>query len=75
LLLVGDRDFVRIEHVVETYRRLPNAALAVIPDSGHFALFSEPERVLPIVMHFFDEPLRRTPVATARMGFHPGETR
>jgi pimeloyl-ACP methyl ester carboxylesterase len=75
LLLVGDRDFVRLEHVVETYRLLPNAELAVIPDAGHFALFSEPERVLPIVTHFLDKPARRAPVATAALGYHPGETR
>jgi pimeloyl-ACP methyl ester carboxylesterase len=75
LLLVGDRDFVRLEHVVETYRLLPNAELAVIPDAGHFALFSEPERVIPIVTHFFDKPARRPPVATAQMGYHPNETR
>jgi pimeloyl-ACP methyl ester carboxylesterase len=61
--------------VVETYRLLPNAELAVIPDAGHFALFSEPERVLPIVTHFFDESAHRPPVATAAMGFQPGETR
>ena len=75
LLLVGDRDFVRLEHVVETYRLLPNAELAVIPDAGHFALFSEPERVIPIVTHFFDKAAQRPPVATAAMGWHPGETR
>ena len=75
LLLVGDRDFVRLEHVVETYRLLPNAELAVIPDAGHFALFSEPERVMPIVTHFLDKPARRPPVATSQMGYHPGETR
>lgn len=75
LLLAGDRDFVRLEHVVATLRILPNAELAVIPDAGHFALFSEPERVLPIVMRFFDSLAPRAPVATARMGYHPGETR
>jgi pimeloyl-ACP methyl ester carboxylesterase len=75
LLLVGDRDFVKIEHVVDTFRLLPNAELAVLPDAGHFALFSEPERVLPIVTHFFDKPALRPPVATAAIGWHPGETR
>jgi pimeloyl-ACP methyl ester carboxylesterase len=75
LLVVGDRDFVRVEHVVEASRLLPNAELAVIPDAGHFALFSEPERVIPIVTHFFDKPAKRSPVATAAMGYHPGETR
>ncbi len=75
LLLVGDRDFVRLEHVVETYRLLPNAELAVIPDAGHFALFSEPDRVMPIVAHFLDKPAQRAPVATGQLGYHPGETR
>jgi pimeloyl-ACP methyl ester carboxylesterase len=75
LILLGDRDFVRLEHAVETLKLIPNAELAVIPDAGHFALYSEPERVIPIVQHFLEKPERRTPVATAGMGYHPGETR
>ena len=75
LIALGDRDFVRVEHAVETMTRLPNAELAVIPDAGHFALFSEPERVIPVVRHFLEKPARRAPVATAGSGYHPGETR
>lgn len=45
LIPVGDRDFVRLEHAVETFRRIPNAELAVISNAGHLALFSEPGRV------------------------------
>ena len=75
LIALGDRDFVRVEHAVETLRRIPNAELAVVPDAGHFALQSEPERVIPIVQHFLEKPEKRTPVATAGMGFRPGETR
>ena len=75
LILVGDRDFVRVEHAVASFRQIPNAELAVIPDAGHFALFSEPERVIPIVKHFLEKPAHEIPVATSRTGYHPGETR
>jgi len=75
LLMVGDRDFVRLEHVVETYRAIPGAELAVIPDAGHFALYSEPHRVMPIVQHFLEKPATRSPVAHAGLGYHPGTSR
>ncbi len=75
LIALGDFDFVRLEHAVETVNRMPNAELAVIPDAGHFALFSEPERVIPVVKHFLEKPAKRIPVSTAATGYHPGETR
>lgn len=75
LIILGDHDFVRLEHALQTFRRVPNAELAVIPDAGHFALFSEPERVIPVVRHFLEKPLRRIPIATGESGFHPNETR
>lgn len=75
LIALGDRDFVRLDHAVETMNRIPNAELAVIPDAGHFALFSEQQRVIPIVQHFLEKPASRRPVATAGMGYRPGETR
>ncbi|HEY4218122.1 MAG TPA: alpha/beta hydrolase [Gemmatimonadaceae bacterium] len=75
LIMVGDRDFVRVTHAVEAFELIPNAELAVIPDAGHFALFSEPERVIPMVKHFFEKSESRGPVATAGMRYHPGETR
>ena len=53
----------------------PNAELAVVPDSGLFALYSEREKVIPIVQHFLEKSDTRIPVATAGMGFDPGETR
>jgi pimeloyl-ACP methyl ester carboxylesterase len=75
LILLGDRDFVRLEHAVATVKLIPNAELAVIPSASHFALFSEPERVLPIVKHFLEKPGKSIPLATAETGYHPGETR
>jgi pimeloyl-ACP methyl ester carboxylesterase len=75
LIIVGDHDFVRVEHAVETVKLIPNAELAVIPDASHFVIFSEQERVIPIVQHFLEKPAKDIPLATAKTGYHPGETR
>jgi pimeloyl-ACP methyl ester carboxylesterase len=75
LIALGDHDFVRLEHAVETMKRIPKAELAVIPSASHFALFSEPERVIPIVQHFLEKPEKSIPLATAATGYLPGETR
>jgi pimeloyl-ACP methyl ester carboxylesterase len=75
LIVLGDHDFVRLEHAVETLRLIPNAELAVIPGAGHFALFSEPMRVIPVIENFLKKPEKKIPIATAEAGYHPGETR
>jgi pimeloyl-ACP methyl ester carboxylesterase len=75
LIALGDKDFVRVEHALEAYELIPNAELAVIPDAGHFLLFSEQERLVPVVKHFLEKPENRLRVATAGAGYQPGETR
>lgn len=42
LIVVCDRDFVRVEHTLESSKLMPNAELAVIPDAGHFVLSPNP---------------------------------
>jgi pimeloyl-ACP methyl ester carboxylesterase len=75
LVILGDYDFVRLEHAVETLKLIPSAELAVIPSASHFALFSEPERVIPIVKHFLEKAEKSIPLATAESGYYPGVTR
>jgi pimeloyl-ACP methyl ester carboxylesterase len=75
LIVQGDHDFVRLEHSVETVKLIPRAELAVIPSASHFALSSEPERVIPVVKHFLEKSANQLPLATANVGYHPGETR
>jgi pimeloyl-ACP methyl ester carboxylesterase len=75
LIIQGDQDFVRLEHSVEIVRLIPHAELAVIPNASHFALSSEQGRVLPIIKHFLEKPEKQIPLATANVGYHPGETR
>jgi pimeloyl-ACP methyl ester carboxylesterase len=75
LVALGDHDFVRLEHAVESFRRIPGADLAVIPDAGHFVMYSEPNRLNSVLTHFFDKPEMTSPIATAATGYRPGETR
>lgn len=49
LLVVGDTDFVRLEHVVEMHGLIPDSALAVLPDSTHMDVIARPELLLPAV--------------------------
>ena len=74
-IALGDRDFVWLEHAVESFNLIPNAELAVIPDAGHFTLSSEPNKVIPAIKNFLERPEIGIPVATARTGYHPGQTR
>jgi len=75
LIALGDHDWLRPEHMVDMYRLIPNAELAVIPDAGHFVLYEDPDRLLPIVARFFDAPVSSLPFATPGTGYHPGVTR
>lgn len=75
LIIVGDHDFVRVEHAVDAFRLIPNAELAVIPSASHFVVYSEQERIIPVVRHFLEKPEKEIPLATAEAGYHPGETR
>jgi pimeloyl-ACP methyl ester carboxylesterase len=38
LVMVGDNDIVRTEHAVELYRLIPDAKLAVLPDTDHIGI-------------------------------------
>jgi pimeloyl-ACP methyl ester carboxylesterase len=60
LILCGDLDIVRPEHAVETFRLIPNSRLAILPDTGHMALMSRTEWLVPMVHAFlFMDPPRR----------------
>jgi pimeloyl-ACP methyl ester carboxylesterase len=52
LLLLGDRDVVRPEHAVWLYRTLPDARLAILPDTDHMAIVQRAEVVHTLVEAF-----------------------
>ena len=53
LLVVGDRDaFVPLEQAVAMYRLIPNAELAVAPNSGHELVQTNPELFTNIILEY-----------------------
>ena len=52
LVVVGDSDVVRPEHAVETYRLLPNAKLAVLPDTNHMQVTARTEWLVSMIREF-----------------------
>jgi pimeloyl-ACP methyl ester carboxylesterase len=54
LVLVGDDDFVPLEHTIELYRAIPNSELAVVPGTSHAHFMEKPSLVNRIVLDFLD---------------------
>lgn len=69
LLIVGDSDLVRPEHIVEMFRLLgggvfgdtpaglPNSQLAILPGTSHVSLVSRIELLVPMINSFLDAPV------------------
>lgn len=59
LLLVADDDEVRFEHVVDMFRNIPDAELAVVPGTSHGLLVEKPALCNLIVSQFLTaEPIQ-----------------
>jgi pimeloyl-ACP methyl ester carboxylesterase len=56
LLLLGDRDIVRIEHAAEMQKLLPDARLAVLPETDHMRIVDRAELVAALVGEFLRQP-------------------
>jgi hypothetical protein len=56
LVVVGDHDIVRPEHTVMMFRLIPNARLAVLPDTDHMATVDRSECVALMIDRFLDSP-------------------
>ena len=72
LLVVGDSDLVRPEHIVEMFRLLgggvfgdmaaglPNSQLAILPGTSHVSLVRRTELLIPIINAFLDKPMSKS---------------
>ncbi|MFJ4787252.1 alpha/beta fold hydrolase [Streptomyces sp. NPDC088794] len=54
LLVIGDTDFVRVEHAAEMQRLIPRADLAVLPSTTHMSLMRQAPLLLPMLDAFLD---------------------
>lgn len=52
LIMIGDHDFVTLEHAALELELLPDAHLAVVPNASHNGLMHRAEVVLPILEDF-----------------------
>jgi pimeloyl-ACP methyl ester carboxylesterase len=55
LVLIGDRDFVRVEHAAHMQHVLPDVRLAVVPGATHVGLLHETDLVMPILHRFLSD--------------------
>lgn len=60
LVMAADDDITPLEHMVDFYRALPNAELAIVPGTSHFLLQEKPALCNAIILDF----LMNEPVAT-----------
>ncbi len=54
LILIGDKDFISIGQAVKTIDLIPNAQLAVLPDTTHVGVSRRPDQVLAMISPFLD---------------------
>lgn len=54
LITHGDRDGFRPERAVEMYRLIPHAQLAIFPNTDHFMIFTQPEKLQATIAAFLD---------------------
>ena len=60
LVMAADDDITPLEHMLDMYRALPDAELAIVPGTSHFLLQEKPELCNSVIIDF----LANEPVAT-----------
>lgn len=56
-LVIGDRDFVRLDHAALMLDLFPDARLAVLPDTRHTEVMQRSEQLRALIDPFLDQPL------------------
>lgn len=59
LVVSGDYDLIRLGHTIAIFEALPNAQLAVLPDSTHMLPFDDPKTFNALAEHFLATPFRK----------------
>ncbi|MGR3323322.1 MAG: alpha/beta fold hydrolase [Pseudooceanicola sp.] len=54
LLAIGDRDFILPEHAAEMAETIPNARLAILPDTTHTTIMKRPDLLAPMIRDLMD---------------------
>jgi pimeloyl-ACP methyl ester carboxylesterase len=59
LIVAGDHDLIRTEHTVEIFNALPNANLAILPNSTHAAPLEDPVLFNATAERFLTTPFKK----------------
>lgn len=59
LILSSDHDLIRLDHTVAIYEALPNAELAVFPNSTHLVPYDDPQMFNATVERFLSTPFKK----------------
>jgi pimeloyl-ACP methyl ester carboxylesterase len=59
LVMAGDGDIIRLEHILKIFQNIPNAQLFIMPGATHFMLREEYGLFNQIVDRFLDNPFKR----------------
>jgi pimeloyl-ACP methyl ester carboxylesterase len=54
LIVIGDHDFVRIEHAAQLHGLIPGSQLAVLPNTTHMRLTQRDDLLLPMLRELLD---------------------
>lgn len=58
LIMGGDRDVIRPEHLVKMFQSIPNSQLCILPGATHGGAWEQQERFLSILNDFFLKPFK-----------------
>lgn len=58
LIMGGDRDVIRPEHLVKMFQNIPNSQLCILPGATHGGSWEQKETFLKMLNDFFTKPFR-----------------
>jgi pimeloyl-ACP methyl ester carboxylesterase len=59
LVMAGDGDIIKLEHILEIYQNIPKAQLFIMPGATHFMLREEYSLFNQMTERFLDNPFKR----------------
>ena len=58
LIMSGDRDVIRPEHILKMYQSIPNSQLCILPGATHGGAWEKKDLFLLIMNDFFNKPFK-----------------
>jgi len=58
MLMSGDRDLIRLEHILKIFQNIPNSQLCILPGASHVGSWEHKELFLTLMNNFFNKPFK-----------------